>query len=100
MVAESQVKAEVCLEVVEAEDGEEGGEGDGEEAGAGRHHGPGRFRFRFRALLLLSLDSFSFFHPVNVGPRFTCIKEGFVETRIFMLVPNASQPSLVTNGPT
>ena len=97
MVAESQVKAEVCLEVVEAEVGEEGGEGDGEEAGAGRHHGPARFS---RTFLLLSLDSFSFFHPVNVGPEFTCIKEGFVETRIFMLVPNASQPSLVTNGPT
>ena len=68
MVAESQVKAEVCLEVVEAEDGEEGGEGDGEEAGAGRHHGPARFWFR--AFLLLSLDSFSFLHPVNVGSGF------------------------------
>ena len=67
MVAESQVKADVCLEVGEAEDGEEGGEGDGEEAGAGRHHGPACFR----TFLFLSLDSFSFFHPVNVGPGFT-----------------------------
>jgi len=31
MVAESQVKVEICLEVAEAEDGEEGN--DGEEAG-------------------------------------------------------------------
>ena len=65
MVAESQVKADVCLEVGEAEDGEEGGEGDGEEAGAGSHHGPARFRFG--AFLLLSLNSFSFLHSVNVG---------------------------------
>ena len=84
MVAESQVKAEVCLDVVEAEDGEEGGEGEGEDAGAGRHHGPGGFR----AYLLLSFDSFSFFHPVNVGPGFTHIKKGFGKTGIFMLVPN------------
>ena len=69
MVAETQVKVEVCLEVAKAEDGEEG---DGEEvgtgtgAGAGRHHGPAGFRLR--AFLLLNLDSFSFLNPVNVGP--------------------------------
>ena len=78
MVAESQVKVEVCLEVVEAEGGEQGG--DGEEAGAGadggggggvagRHHGPAGFRLR--AFLLLNLDSFSFLHPIDVGPGFT-----------------------------
>ena len=70
MVAESQVKADVCLEVGEAEDGEEGGEGDGEEAGAGSHHGPARFRFG--AFLLLSHDSFRFLHPINVGSGFRC----------------------------
>ena len=54
--------------MVEAEDGEEGGEGEGEDAGAGCHHGPGGFR----TFLPLSFDSFSFFHTVNVGPGFTC----------------------------
>ena len=76
MVAESQVKVEVCLEVVEAEGVEQGG--DGEEAGAagadadgvaGRHHGPAGFMLR--AFLLLNLDSFSFLHPIDVGPGFT-----------------------------
>ena len=67
MVAETQVKVEVCLEVAEAEDGEEGdGEEVGTGAGAGRHHGPAGFRLR--AFLLLNLDSFSFLNPVNVGP--------------------------------
>ena len=73
MVAKSQVKVEVCLEVAEVEDGEECG--DGEEAGAGGrggagcHHGPAGFRLR--AFLLLNLDSFSFLHPIDVGPGFT-----------------------------
>ena len=76
MVAESQVKVEVCLEVVEAESVEQGG--DGEEAGAadadaggvaGCH--PGSTGFRLRAFLLLNLDSFSFLHPINVGPGIT-----------------------------
>jgi len=61
MVAESQVKAEVCLEVAEAGNGEEGGEGDGEDAGARPHHGSPGFR------AFLSLDSFSFLCTVNVG---------------------------------
>ena len=52
MVAESQVKAEVCLEVVEAEVGEEGGEGDGEDAGAAPHHGSPGFG------AILSLDAY------------------------------------------
>ena len=73
MVAESQVKVEICLEVAEAEDGEEGGDGEeadaGGRGGAGRHHGPAGFRLR--AFLLLNLDPFSFLHPVDVGPGFT-----------------------------
>ena len=76
MVAKSQVKVEVCLEVAEVEDGEECG--DGEEAGAGgrcgaggagRLHGP--TGFRLRAFLLLNLDPFSFLHPIDVGPGYT-----------------------------
>ena len=73
MVAESQVNVEVCLEVAEAEDGEEGGDGEeagaGGRGGAGRHHGP--TGFRLRAFLLLNLDPFSFLHPIDVGPGFT-----------------------------
>ena len=71
MVAETQSKVKVCLELAEAEDGEEG---DGEEVGAGdgagasRHHGPAGFRLR--AFLLLNLDSFSFLNPVDVGPTY------------------------------
>ena len=77
MVAESQVKVEICLEVAEAEDGEEGN--DGEEAGAGGHHGSAGFTlcFGFTAFLLLRLDSFSFLHPVNVGSGI--MMEGFLE---------------------
>ena len=68
MVAETQSKVKVCLELAEAEDGEEGGESDGEEAGAGSHHGPARFRFG----AFLSHDSFRFLHPINVGSGFRC----------------------------
>ena len=60
-MAERQAKAEVCLEVTEAENGEEGGEGDGEDAGAAPHHGSPGFG------AILSLDAFSFLHTVNVG---------------------------------
>ena len=77
MVAGSQAKAQVGLEVAELKDGEDAG--DGEEAGAGGHHGSAGFTlcFGFTAFLLLRLDSFSFLHPVNVGSGI--MMEGFLE---------------------
>ena len=79
MVAESQAKAQVGLDVADLEDGEDAGDGDGEEAGAGGHHGSAGFTlcFGFTAFLLLRLDSFSFLHPVNVGSGI--MMEGFLE---------------------
>ena len=79
MVAESQAKAQVGLEVAELKDGENAGDGDSEEAGAGGHHGSAGFTlcFGFTAFLLLRLDSFSFLHPVNVGSGI--MMEGFLE---------------------
>ena len=73
MVAESQAKAQVGLDVAELKDGEDTGDGDGEEAGAGGHHGSAGFTlcFGFTAFLLLRLDSFSFLHPINVGSAIT-----------------------------
>ena len=81
MVAESQAKAQVGLDVADLEDGEDTGDGDGEgeEAGAGGHHGSAGFTlcFGFTAFLLLRLDSFSLLHPVNVGSAI--MMEGFLE---------------------
>ena len=73
MVAESQAKAQVGLEVADLKDGEDTGDGDSEEAGAGGHHGSAGFTlcFGFTAFLLLRLDSFSLLHPVNVGSGIT-----------------------------
>ena len=71
MVAKSQSKAQVGLEVAELEDGED--TGDSEEAGAGGHHGSAGFTlcFGFTAFLLLRLGSFRLLHPVNVGSAIT-----------------------------
>ena len=79
MVAESQAKAQVGLEVADLKDGEDTGDGDSEEAGAGGHHGSAGFTlcFGFTAFLLLRLDSFSLLHPVNVGSGI--MMEGFLE---------------------
>ena len=43
MVAESQGRAQIGLEVAELEDGEDTVDGDGEEAGAVGHHGSAGF---------------------------------------------------------
>ena len=81
MVAESQVKVEVCLEVVEAEGGEQGG--DGEEAGAagadgvaGRHMAPPALGsgHSFSSILIPSA-----FFTRSMWALDLHIKEGFAE---------------------
>ena len=58
----------------EAEHGEEGGDGDGEEdAGVGRTNGTTGLEFCFGLRAFPSLNSFSFFHPVDVGSGFRCV---------------------------
>ena len=78
MVAESPVKVEICLEVAEAEDGEEGG--DGEEAGAdgvaGRHMAPPALGsgHSFSSILIPSA-----FFTRSMWALELHIKKGFVE---------------------